>query len=832
KTNKVCSHPKHQFYLSAARHGTKTKSIKKVPERLINFFELSQEAMMCRHCLYKTDDDSEYVNLPNYLLPIERISKEDIRKFQDRSYVLRSDIIYSQFQFQELEFAYYEVCAELDEAKLESIPFSKKIKLMAGVLYTRQRVYNERPILDPKEFKKMLEEAEPSLKGFFDQLVAGTNPQVKNHMTNEKNERRLVSFCYFLAGLNNKFINGIKAEVGLLLDRSGASSSAIETLAGAGLTIRRETIARQKARHAEAHTMTVGKFLVKNIRSLVVLNIDDFHNIHEYRRSDTTTTHEVSHFITILLKALPETASIPFYTSNQEGGVYNEKGIDENIIIPNAYISFFPYLWLSYVGRKQAFTDLTSLSETHDERVERLLIHSYDDRIEQRQVDRSMDNTKLVDLKEGSLRSTNNYVDAIKHLMDVPEVRTYVETQILVAPMDYPGQLHVRRAINYRIKVGDLSRILEQILHIVPMIGPLHVSLNSRETVFLENYTFFDKLFHAVFGHQKVLAKKPKPYKINLLLELASQGWSRMRLITLQKFEQSKDPEVRYLINLLDNIIPLVLDFYPIIFRSGNWMAYKEAIFRVWTIFFQYKRRHYNKLPLAFLSDVFYWASTNHPISQALVDFLHVFNDYYVENFHSSLRRQIQESNPAKQIIQQARIIDQMRGGNSFTSVFAENHNIRYSAKQLEYLEKRTALFLLNFFTGVYRNLGRSKVISSDVHSKPKIYELPTLEAQVDVKILAMAWNTAHPPREDRYCDLADCIYSYEVGSQCQYCTDYLVSEIETNCKNYQKTLTSFDKMITDEGRNESDITETVDNTIIREDFSLDDNIDIFFERA
>ncbi|CAG8846553.1 33842_t:CDS:1, partial [Racocetra persica] len=61
---------------------------------------------------------------------------------------------------------------------------------------------------------------------------------------------------------------------------------------------------------------------------------------------------------------------------------------------------------------------------------------------------------------------------------------------------------------------------------------------------------------------------------------LASQSWSRVRLSILRKFEQSKDLEARYLINLLDNIIPLVLDFYLIIFRSGNWVAYKEAMFR------------------------------------------------------------------------------------------------------------------------------------------------------------------------------------------------------------------------------------------------------------
>jgi len=136
---------------------------------------------------------------------------------------------------------------------------------MAEVLYTRQRVYNERPILDPEDFKKMLEEAELLLKGFFSQLVAETNPQAKSQMTNEKNKKRLISFYYFLVGFNNKFVNGVKAEVGFLLDASGASSSAIEILAGVGFTVRRETIVRQKAWHAEVHMTTVGEFLSENI---------------------------------------------------------------------------------------------------------------------------------------------------------------------------------------------------------------------------------------------------------------------------------------------------------------------------------------------------------------------------------------------------------------------------------------------------------------------------------------------------------------------------------------------------------------------------------------
>ena len=47
-----------------------------------------------------------------------------------------------------------------------------------------------------------------------------------------------------------------------------------------------------------------------------------------------------------------------------------------------------------------------------------------------------MKNTKLVDLKEGPLHSTNNYIEALKHMIDVPEIRDYIVMQILIAPMD------------------------------------------------------------------------------------------------------------------------------------------------------------------------------------------------------------------------------------------------------------------------------------------------------------------------------------------------------------------------------------------------------------
>src|SRR6185369_6462405 len=285
-------------------------------------------------------------------------------------------------------------------------------------------------------------------------------------------------------------------------------------------------------------------------------------------------------------------------------------------------------------------------------------------------------------------------------------------------PMDYPGQFYVRRAISSCINSASTSELSTLLLHIVPIIGPLHVSLNSRETVFLLNYAFFNKLNCEVYLKKKKLAKRPKPYKINVLLELAASGWSLIRKEVLAKFCNCKNPEVRYLLDLLDNVIPLVLDFYPVIFRSGYWPAYKEAMFRVWMLFHRYGRKNYNKLPLAFFSDVFYWFTTHHPMASIIEQNFHLFNDYYVENFHSSLRLQTNKSNSSEQIITQAKIIDQTRGNgnNQFKEVFSESHNIIYTEKELEFMKKRAAIFLLELLMRMFNN--HDNVVKIDASGK------------------------------------------------------------------------------------------------------------------
>src|SRR3954469_26027698 len=87
------------------------------------------------------------------------------------------------------------------------------------------------------------------------------------------------------------------------------------------------------------------------------------------------------------------------------------------------------------------------------------------------------------------------------------------------------------------------------------------------------------------------------------------------------------------IIDLLDNSIPLTLDIYAVLFRSGYLEGYLKSIVRIWVLFQRLKRRNYNKAPLVFLSDVFYWKLNNHPIANILISNLSIFNDYFVEIF-------------------------------------------------------------------------------------------------------------------------------------------------------------------------------------------------------
>ncbi|KAF0508476.1 hypothetical protein F8M41_018756 [Gigaspora margarita] len=92
------------------------------------------------------------------------------------------------------------------------------------------------------------------------------------------------------------------------------------------------------------------------------------------------------------------------------------------------------------------------------------------------------------------------------------------------------------------------------------------------------------------------------------------------------------------MIDLLDNIILAVPDIYAVLFQLGSFDEYLETIFHIWTFALRWKRKNYNKAPLAFLLDILYWEQNNHSIKEAIKLFLVNFNDHWIKNIHSRIR--------------------------------------------------------------------------------------------------------------------------------------------------------------------------------------------------
>ena len=91
---------------------------------------------------------------------------------------------------------------------------------------------------------------------------------------------------------------------------------------------------------------------------------------------------------------------------------------------------------------------------------------------------------------------------------------------------------------------------------------------------------------------------------------------------------------------------------------------------------------------------MFYWTSKEHPIIDILKNNLLIFNDYFIKNFHSSLRYQIVKSNLELQIIQKAKIINVERNNSFFEDSFV---NLRNSAKsQIKELKSLEKKFIFN----------------------------------------------------------------------------------------------------------------------------------------
>ena len=319
---------------------------------------------------------------------------------------------------------------------------------------------------------------------------------------------------------------------------------------------------------------------------MFILNIDDYHNIHRRDQPNLLKTHDINHFVTILLNTNSDILKIP-YNSLNNIPIHNPKGVDPKLIIDYINIKYMNKLGKSYYQQNEIWQQYL-FDNSYENKMEFLTVHNYDGRVQNQQELRSMKNSKLVDFILHPLHNTKDYIESANILFKVfekIEQEDYLNNFVIPTICDWSGQINLRRAITLRLNKKDKSGIPSQILSLIPMIGPLHISLNSQETLFQIYHFFFEMLYHNLFGEKKILTQKPKPRLINLILNLTFYGWKNIRGLIHNRFGNTKDIEYLMMVDLLDNSLPLTLDIYTKLFRCGFFEGYLESIVKIWVLF-------------------------------------------------------------------------------------------------------------------------------------------------------------------------------------------------------------------------------------------------------
>ena len=140
-----------------------------------------------------------------------------------------------------------------------------RIKKMTTVLYKKQRKEDIGLMLDPDEFKKMLEEADSDLAGLLDEMCNILIPQDCSKHNQKEDKKKVVAILYLMAGLRNKHANSFKLELALFLAGSGTSSNAVNALSNAGVSVTYQTVYNYKKKIATKHPSRVKEYFDENV---------------------------------------------------------------------------------------------------------------------------------------------------------------------------------------------------------------------------------------------------------------------------------------------------------------------------------------------------------------------------------------------------------------------------------------------------------------------------------------------------------------------------------------------------------------------------------------
>lgn len=296
----------------------------------------------------------------------------------------------------------------------------------------------------------------------------------------------------------------------------------------------------------------------------------------------------------------------------------------------------------------------------------------------------------------------------------------------------------------------------------------------------------------------------------------------------MEVFKNCKDLQYETLLNLLDNYLPLVLSIYTISFKQNNFSEYFNAMNRIWAMFTCFRRRHYNKAPLVWMSNIHHWGQNFPELYNTMSQNIIISDEYPVENTHSIIRAQTRHCDSAQQLNRKVKAIFQSKEKQSqFRSNFSTPKEYSFSQNQLKYLKFNCATLLTNVIKSIANNLINSSIVYKCQKKGTMTVHLPQIFGNIAMTetVLPLGFHGKTPPEQEVQCDLPTCqigdeneewailhgcghsFHSICIGdnNSCPLCTEFLNEKVKQLGKTIQDGIVdSTDISSLDTGSNQS----------------------------
>ncbi|CAG8501710.1 10231_t:CDS:2, partial [Cetraspora pellucida] len=188
------------------------------------------------------------------------------------------------------------------------------INILTKFLYNQEKNEEESTIYNFKQMYREMVSKDFRLSSFFDSIYNTSFPKNRSNKKLDKLDKKLAIECYIICDNQNSKPTTFKKDMSLFVDLMGVSAEAIDTLSHADITILQRHLNKKKTAIADNHPHRVVSYLEIKKNNVLVLNINDYHNIHTKQIPDTCSTSSAAHITTLLLNGVDSNA-IPWILS-------------------------------------------------------------------------------------------------------------------------------------------------------------------------------------------------------------------------------------------------------------------------------------------------------------------------------------------------------------------------------------------------------------------------------------------------------------------------------------------------------------------------------------